>query len=376
MTFTPIFVADRPVSLRILEGLDKFHGDFGILAHAYTTQNFKNKFKDFRLAKFKIGDSGIYQGKDMPYLSLFTEYQNMGVTHGIIKDSYRNPEKTIMSAKEALQVYEEMGLQNSFTLVGVAQGKNIEEYIKNYEEQRNMGFSMVAIGGLLTKIEKHKRMVKVKREEFLIKLVRTIRERYPDDEIFLLGAFSRNRIGLFKGLNIWGADYKGWIFNYDIEQSHKNKDRFEQTRRYLTEQVFPLIQKDRLLILSCSQRKKFASGPSIEIYDGPSFKVVRKYLQKQDGLDIRIISAKHGLISKDREIEYYNEKITIQKAVEYRKRYSREMRTLMNSYEDVFFFGSRIYRGVLGKYTPKHTEGRIGEQLAQLKQWLYSTDKK
>ena len=94
MTFTPIFVADRPASLKILSGLINHRGEFGILAHAFTTDNFKRKFKDFNLAKWKIGDSGIYQGKDIPYELLFGEYLKMGVTHGIIKDYYRNHFKT------------------------------------------------------------------------------------------------------------------------------------------------------------------------------------------------------------------------------------------------------------------------------------------
>ena len=63
----PVFVLDRPVSLRILEQLKDYKGKFGILAHAYTTENFKEKFASFDLTDFKIGDSGIYQKKPMNY---------------------------------------------------------------------------------------------------------------------------------------------------------------------------------------------------------------------------------------------------------------------------------------------------------------------
>ena len=374
MSFTPIFVADRPVSLRILEGLDKYPQSFGILAHAFTTANFKKKFYEFNLAKWKIGDSGIYQGKDISYGDLFNEYLKMGVTHGIIKDSYRDPMKTLESAKLAYEIFNEMNLQGKFVLVGVAQGKNITEYIKSYEAQRKLGFEMVAIGGLLTKIEKHKRMVRIKKEEFLTKLVRTIRKKYPDDEIFLLGAFNRSRIGLFKELNIWGADYKGWIFRYNKEQSHELNDRFEQTRNYIATEIFPLIQKNRLLIMSCSQSKNHFSGPSLEVYNGKSYQVLRKYFEDYDGLDVRIISAKYGLISKDKRIDFYDEKLTPEKALSYRKRYSREIKILLNSYDDVFVYGSTLYRTVLGKHKPQHSEGKIGEQLNQLKIWLYQSN--
>ena len=130
MTFTPIFVADRPVSLRILEGLDTFQGDFGILSHAFTTDNFKQKFKEFTLAKWKIGDSGIYQGKEISYDKLYKEYLKMGVTHGIIKDYYRNPKKTLESAKMAMNAYESQNFKGKFILVRFAQGNTLDEYLK------------------------------------------------------------------------------------------------------------------------------------------------------------------------------------------------------------------------------------------------------
>ena len=71
MNFTPIFVVDRPASLRILSGLTEYSREFGILAHAFTTNNFKKIFNEFELASVKVGDSGIYQGKDISYKDLF-----------------------------------------------------------------------------------------------------------------------------------------------------------------------------------------------------------------------------------------------------------------------------------------------------------------
>lgn len=374
MTFTPIFVADRPVSLRILEKLGEHEGQFGILAHAFTTENFKKRFREFTLSKYKIGDSGIFQGKDIPYEDLFKEYLKMGVTHGVIKDSYRNPKETLKSATIALNEYKRLELSNEFVLVGVAQGNSIAEYVKSYSDQRNLGMSMVAIGGLLTKIQKHKRMVVIKKEEFLLRLLAVLRKLYPEDNIFLLGAFSRSRIGLFKEFNIWGADYKGWIFRYNLEQSHKEHDRLDQTAHYISNEIFPLIQKKRLLIMSCSQSKKRIKGTTLEVYNGKSYQVVKKYLRKYNGLDIRIVSAKYGLISSRSEIEFYDEKMTSEKARIYRRKYSKEINTLLSSYEDVFFFGGNLYRGVLGKNIPKCSEGPIGKQLHQLKEWLYEPE--
>ncbi|MHB1492662.1 MAG: DUF6884 domain-containing protein [Thermoplasmataceae archaeon] len=371
MTLIPLFVADRPVSLEILKGLEDHSGKFGILSHAFTTENFKIKFREFQLAKYKIGDSGIYQGKEISYSELFNEYVKMGVTHGIIKDYYRDPIKTLESAKQAMDFYNASELQKKFELIGVAQGNSVEEYLQSYEYQKNLGYKIIAVGGLLSKIEKHVRMVKVLKEEFMTNLLRTLRSKYPTDMIFPLGIFSRSRISLFKELNIWATDYKGWIFRYDKEQSHKLNDRFEQTRDYIATEIFPLVQKNRLLIMSCSESKNHISGPSLQVYNGKSYQMLRKYFKDYDGLDVRIISAKYGLISKDKRIDFYDEKLTTEKALGYRRRYSREIKVLLNSYDDVFVYGSTLYRTVLGKQKPKHSEGKIGEQLHQLKEWLY-----
>ena len=371
MTLTPLFVVDRPVSLEILKGLKDKNGQFGILSHAFTTDNFKSKFKEFEFAKYKIGDSGIYQGRDISYPELFNEYIKMGVTHGIIKDYFRNPAKTLESSKEAWEYYNKANLQEKFVLLGVAQGNTIKEYLQSYENQRKIGYKMIAVGGLLSKIENHSRMVRVLREGLMINVLKNLRAKYPYDTIFPLGIFSRSRIGLFKELNVWATDYKGWIFRYNIEQSHRKKDRFEQVQNYIRNEILPLITKDRLLILSCSKRKKVGSGPSIEIYDGGAFRVVRRYLQLNDGLDVRIISAKHGLINQAFKIENYDEKMTILKAKLYRKKYAREISTLLSCYRDIMICGGKEYRDVTGDRKCYYTKGKNGEQLHQLKEWLY-----
>lgn len=218
-------------------------------------------------------------------------------------------------------------------------------------------------------------MVKVMKEEFMVNVLKAIRAEFPDDTIFPLGVFSRSRMGLFKELNVWATDYKGWIFKYNIKQSHRELDRFEQVRNYLRDEVFPLITKQRLLILSCSERKKQGIGRSIDIYDGNSFRMVRNYLQNNDGLDIRIISAKYGLINKDFKIENYNEKLTLAKAKTFRKKYAREINTLLSCYRDTLVCGGAVYRSVAGNGDYNFTKGKMGEQLSQLKKWLYSKDK-
>lgn len=372
MKMIPIFVVDRPFSLKILEGLKNQNYHFGILSHAYTTKNFKEKFKAFSLAEVKIGDSGIFQRKDASYHFLFKEYLKMGVSHGIIKDYYRDSDQTLKSAREAIKVYRSSSYDKDFKLVGVAQGRSVEEYVENYTKQKRMGYEMVAVGGLLDKIENHVRLVKVKRKQMLVDTLTKIREKYPEDKLFPLGTFNRSRIALFKNLEVWGSDYKGWIFQYDLEESHIKNNRLEQTRNYIENEIFPLLGENRLLILSCSQMKKGKRTAAINLYDGPAFKVVRKYLKNNDGVEVKIISAKYGLIDKSKIIEPYDLKLSAEKAAEYRKKYLQEVKTLQSSYKEKLLFGGKNYRLVFGNSNFKYTEGRIGEQLSQLKSWLYS----
>jgi hypothetical protein len=395
MTVKPLFVVDRPASLRILSGLKGSENKFGILAHAFTSDNFKEKFREFDIASVKIGDSGIYQGKDISYENLFLEYEKMGVTHGIIKDYYKDPKQTLISAKQAMRIYKKgkkQGLYN-FKLVGVAQGNTVAEYVDSYESQRNLGLNLVAIGGLLYKIENHKRMVKVKSSVFLRNVLTSIRRFYPDDDLFPLGVYNRKRMKLFYDLNIWGADYKGWIFRYNIEESHKLNNRFEQVRDYLKSNIFNEIDNhyidesahmvvneapikrnkkpNRLLILSCSKTKSKESGRAIDVYKGQAYSQVKKYYSKNNHLDVKIISAKYGLIDRKDIIDPYDNKMDRKSSEIYKKAFKDDLEALSTKYDDILVFGGKLYKNVVpanGRFQP--TEGKIGQQQHQLKVWL------
>src|SRR3954470_6352658 len=66
----------------------------------------------------------------------------------------------------------------------------------------------------------------------------------------------------------------------------------------------------RLLILACSQRKNPAAGllPAIDRYDGPAFRVLRKFLGEgpADPPVVLILSAKYGLIEAAQAIPDYD----------------------------------------------------------------------
>ncbi len=60
---------------------------------------------------------------------------------------------------------------------------------------------------------------------------------------------------------------------------------------------------DRLLILSCSRRKRLDKDllPAVERYDGPAFRVLRRFLREMpfEAPDVPILSAEYGLIPHD-----------------------------------------------------------------------------
>ncbi len=142
----------------------------------------------------------------------------------------------------------------------------------------------------------------------------------------------------------------------------------------------------RLLILSCTQRKQNSSKllPALERYDGPTFRVLRKFFRENpnqfDELDVFILSAKHGLIPGGQLIDYYDWKMSSDRAKELRNGVHQEFSKLLKSnYSDVCLAVSSIYLDVLqareSLITPTVsitiTNGPQGKKLTQLKKWLW-----
>lgn len=76
-----------------------------------------------------------------------------------------------------------------------------------------------------------------------------------------------------------------------------------------------------LLVQSCSATKQKVENPvrALDLYDGYFFKIIKKASrsdQLQSGLDILIISAKHGVVDPDDEIGYYDQRMDVERAQE------------------------------------------------------------
>ena len=399
----PFFVVDRPMSLKLLEHckISELPFKVGLMGHVNTSENFRKQFKHFKGNNIiKMADSGVFSkdGSVFDYEDLFEIYEKMGVEYGVMIDVLKNKNKTLKSARKAIKIYNKNTYK--FNLVGVAQGKDEKEYLDCYIKLKKLGFEFIAIGGLLKKIENSSRYVKVRNEEFLDKVVSKIRNEFPKDWLFLLGCYHPKRFDRFVKFKIFGADYKGWIFNYTIpsEEERRSKsreelrrERFDQVKSYLYNQVFKNYfsfiakpgEKKKLLLISCSKKKKKQRTPlpAIQLYDGPFFKLIRKYIDELDNLDVYIISAKYGLINSSEKIVYYDQRMDKKRAIELSARIIKELNRIIDEYDEILINLGKDYLSIFETDGGHHIlenpkvevlDGKIGIRMNKMKNWLES----
>lgn len=122
---------------------------------------------------------------------------------------------------------------------------------------------------------------------------------------------------------------------------------------------------------------------ALDRYDGPAFRLIRKLMPETKAnslLDIKVVSAKYGLLDARESIPYYDEKMTSGRAVELEKTVSEQLEKLVqqNDYRGIYCDLGNAYLQVLPNDFIKSNElvkiakGRIGERLRSLKTWLVS----
>jgi hypothetical protein len=140
----------------------------------------------------------------------------------------------------------------------------------------------------------------------------------------------------------------------------------------------------RLLLLSCSRQKRRTRKPlpAVERYDGPAFRVVRRYLERQgaDGPDVFILSAKWGLISGSTLLPYYDRRLTAHRAGELREQVRVQLRKILASRpREVFILMGESYfqlvdlEGLsqIAGAEIRAVRGSRGRKLSALYDWLY-----
>jgi hypothetical protein len=345
----------------------------------------------------KMGDSGVFTRdgcQTSDYTELYRKYRRLGVEFGIIIDHLKDADRTVESAAEAMEVYRRRKTR-PFKLVGVAQGNSLAEYADCYSRLRRIGFDRIAIGGLLRKKENSKRFVHVRDEQMMYNVLRMFRRKFPSAWIFALGAYHPKRHNRLDALNVWGGDYKGWIFHYPEPKSPHprrwhDRRRYAAVRRYIEADVIRRITGEtgnrNLLVLGCSQAKTGPRGalPAIERYDGPSFRMVRKLFF--DGLhldvDLMILSGKFGLLQPGASVPMYDYRIPASarrggRTNGWEESLLRHVKA--HRYTEVFLAMGANYAALLDGPRLRGTTskvmlpiGPIGMRLGQTRRWLLS----
>lgn len=141
----------------------------------------------------------------------------------------------------------------------------------------------------------------------------------------------------------------------------------------------------RLLLLACSERKRLNPGqlPAIERYDGPAYRVLRRYVHStlHEIPDIYILSAQYGLIPGNQPIPAYDRLMTPERAQELRASTASRLQQLEpgTRYRWIFIHAGAVYRellaspalGGLSRGQLMTAAGSQGVQLAHLRSWLY-----
>ena len=131
----------------------------------------------------------------------------------------------------------------------------------------------------------------------------------------------------------------------------------------------------RIILVACADRKRAAGARAAELYTSTLFKYSLKYARKLNPDAIFILSAKHGLIALDEEIEPYDMTLNKMRANEI-KAWARQVVEQLGGYADlqrdhfIILAGERYRHFLLPHLTfcEVPLKGlRIGEQLQYLK---------
>ncbi len=144
----------------------------------------------------------------------------------------------------------------------------------------------------------------------------------------------------------------------------------------------------RCLIIGCSKSKIKSPGhiPALQRYDGPSFRVLRRFLAAESPphaegkVDVFILSAEFGLIKGAKPICVYDRRLTRRRAGELRPMVldSFKDKIAAQNYAQLFLSMGQTYLLALAGYEDllpptievKVSKGTFGRKLTELKAWL------
>jgi hypothetical protein len=139
----------------------------------------------------------------------------------------------------------------------------------------------------------------------------------------------------------------------------------------------------RLLVQSCSARKRAVDEalPALDLYDGYFYRIINKSRREgrfDNSIDIVILSAKHGLLAPNEEIEPYDREMNPDRADQLNETVVEELAATIRAddYDEVWINGAAVYRRALEgidevvdvpvHYIEGNGNGEMGSQLKDL----------
>ena len=139
----------------------------------------------------------------------------------------------------------------------------------------------------------------------------------------------------------------------------------------------------RALFLSCSRAKNPQAGllPAAQRYDGPAFRVLRRWRDRAGDLLVWVLSAQHGLMPGDEKILDYDRQMDAVRAAELRSETGRKLAAIAenHSFSAALICMADTYAAAFPAYLSNGVEieragGKIGGKISRLKTWLGGND--
>jgi len=110
-----------------------------------------------------------------------------------------------------------------------------------------------------------------------------------------------------------------------------------------------------LLVQSCSATKNHVTEPTraIKVYDGYFFRIIKKAMREgafRSDIELRILSAEHGILCADDEITNYDRRMTPSRASELREYVTEDLRHCISNgdYETAIMNMGSVYTQAFG----------------------------
>lgn len=247
----PFFVVDRKSQIQFFINNYEYLlliGKIGLMSHANNSIPTLKTLKS-ALVRYKFCDSGAFiKGATKKSDSqLLDTYHRYGITDGIMMDEMKNKSRTLEQASSIYNLYTQYPYK--FNLWGVAQGVTTDDYMECYRELKEIGFTHIAIGGMII-INKKSPFPKVD-EGLLYSVLKELRRLYPQDISFALGTLSHSRYYSLSAFNILGADSGQWRFKYNSHNqmgsfSERRIRKFKERKEWIDTKMIPKLKRKQM----------------------------------------------------------------------------------------------------------------------------------